>query len=54
MWGLDDYCFLPFYWGSAQLADHPTIRPSSIHRDDVLKARRRRRPCRLPPANRCH
>lgn len=39
MWGLDDYCFLPFYWGSAQLVAHDTLRPSSIHSDELLQAR---------------
>ncbi|KAG9047036.1 Serine/threonine-protein phosphatase 2A activator 1 [Tulasnella sp. UAMH 9824] len=27
VWGLDDYCFLPYIWGSAQLQDHLTARP---------------------------
>ena len=37
VWGLDDYCFLPFYWGAAQLSDlDKIIRPHSIHDDGVL------------------
>lgn len=40
MWGLDDYCFLPFYFGSSQLLSHYSVRPNSIHRDDVLQARK--------------
>lgn len=37
VWGLDDYHFLPFMFGSAQLSTHKHLRPISIHDADLLE-----------------
>ncbi|KAN0063073.1 Serine/threonine-protein phosphatase 2A activator 2 [Thecaphora frezii] len=37
VWGLDDYHFLPFLWGSGQLSNHKYLRPKSIHDVEITE-----------------
>ncbi|XP_057183580.1 serine/threonine-protein phosphatase 2A activator isoform X1 [Triplophysa rosa] len=36
VWGLDDFQFLPFIWGSSQLIDHPTLEPRHFVDEKVV------------------
>ncbi|KAM3873782.1 serine/threonine-protein phosphatase 2A activator isoform 3-T3 [Diretmus argenteus] len=36
VWGLDDFQFLPFIWGSSQFVDHPTLEPRHFVDEKVV------------------
>ncbi|XP_023840308.2 serine/threonine-protein phosphatase 2A activator [Salvelinus sp. IW2-2015] len=36
VWGLDDFQFLPFIWGSSQFVDHPTLEPKHFVDEKVV------------------
>uniref|UniRef100_H3AZE6 Serine/threonine-protein phosphatase 2A activator n=1 Tax=Latimeria chalumnae TaxID=7897 RepID=H3AZE6_LATCH len=36
VWGLDDFQFLPFIWGSSQLIDHPQLEPRHFVDEKVV------------------
>uniref|UniRef100_A0A3P9JD76 Serine/threonine-protein phosphatase 2A activator n=1 Tax=Oryzias latipes TaxID=8090 RepID=A0A3P9JD76_ORYLA len=36
VWGLDDFQFLPFIWGSSQFVDHPTLEPRHFINERVV------------------
>ena len=38
VWGLDDYQFLSYLWGSSQLIDHPHMKPKSITNNQIVSA----------------
>lgn len=37
VWGLDDHQFLPYYFGSAQLLNHPRLKPKSFLNTDIYE-----------------
>nr|XP_058958551.1 serine/threonine-protein phosphatase 2A activator-like [Pocillopora verrucosa] len=38
VWGLDDFQFVPFIWGSSQLIDHPSLEPKDFVKSSVVES----------------
>lgn len=38
VWGIDDYHFLPFLFGAAELVDHDVVeKPDDIHKESLVE-----------------
>ncbi|XP_022783824.1 serine/threonine-protein phosphatase 2A activator-like [Stylophora pistillata] len=38
VWGLDDFQFVPFIWGSSQFIDHPSLEPKDFVKSSIVES----------------